>query len=190
MGEHPSEECTYCDDCLTTPRLWHHGRAALLYTENGRRIILRLKHADRQDIVKPASRWMAAVARDIIQPDTIVVPVPLHWSRYLKRRYNQSALLAQGVADHLGLNWCTDALKRSKQTQPLNGLNQDERFDLLKDAIQPNNSKKHMMSGRSVLLIDDVMTSGATLTAATKACLSAGANKVSVLTLGRTMKNL
>jgi ComF family protein len=179
----------HCDDCIKIERAWQHGRAALLYKDNGRRIVLALKHGDRQDVVGPASKWMAAVARDIIKPKMLVVPVPLHWSRLLKRRFNQAALLAQGVAGQLDLAWCPDALQRLRRTRTLDGMGRDERFAHLQGVIKAHPRRRRRMIGRSVLLVDDVMTSGATLAAATEACLAGGAVDVSVLTLARVAKD-
>jgi ComF family protein len=178
----------YCDDCQRAERPWHRGRAALLYKDSGRRIVLGLKHADRQDIVGPASKWMAAAAVDIIRPKMLVVPVPLHWSRLLKRRYNQAALLAQGVARELELSWCPDALQRLKRTLPLDGMGRDQRMSHLSGVLRCHPKRRHRVAGRSILLIDDVMTSGATLSEATRACLDAGAANVNILTLARVEK--
>lgn len=179
----------HCDDCIATERPWQRGRSALVYNATGRRIVLGLKHGDRQDVVKPASLWMAAVARDIAKPNMLVVPVPLHWSRLLKRRYNQSALLANAVANQLNLAWCPDALQRLKRTRPLDGMGREERFSLLEGVIKAHPKRRRRMIGRPVLLVDDVMTSGATLAAATNACLTAGAVNVNILTLARVAKD-
>ena len=186
---HSGDGELHCDDCLRTQRPWANGRSAILYNENGRRIVLGLKHGDRQDIVGPASIWMAAVAHDILKPNMLVVPVPLHWTRLLKRRYNQSALLAKSVAKHLDLAWCPDALQRFKRTQALGGMGHTERFAHLRGVMKVHTYRRRRMIGRPVLLIDDVMTSGATLAAATEACYAGGADHVSVLTLARAAKD-
>jgi predicted amidophosphoribosyltransferase len=131
---------------------------------------------------------MANMIRGHIPPDTMTVPVPLHWSRLLKRRYNQSALLAKSVADKLDLAWCPDALIRSKRTPSLEGLSYAARFETLDNAILPHPKRGAVMKGKPILLIDDVMTTGATLVACTQACLSAGSGPVRVLTLARAGK--
>ena len=188
MGDDASGE-VHCDDCIKTTRPWQQGRSALPYKDNGRRVVLGLKHGDRQDVVGPASKWMAAAAREIAKPNMLVVPVPLHWSKLLKRRYNQAALLAQGVAAQLDLAWCPDALQRLKRTHSLDGMGRDARFAHLEGVINAHPRRRRRMIGRSVLLVDDVMTSGATLAAATDACLMGGAANVSVLTLARVTKD-
>lgn len=181
-------EIAHCDDCLTIARPWAQGRAALLYSGNGRKLVLALKHGDRTDIATPAARWLAQVARPLVRPGAVVVPVPLHWWRYFQRRYNQAAVLAQPLARHLGLGYCPDALRRTRATTVLEGQGRDQRFQTLAGAIAPSRHGPKMLAGRPVLLVDDVLTSGATLAAATEACFAAGATDVCVLALARVAK--
>lgn len=188
MGE-SDETLAHCDDCIRAEHPWQQGRSALVYKDNSRRVVLGLKHGDRQDIARPASLWMAAIAKDIVKSNMLVIPVPLHWSRLLKRRYNQSALLAQKVAKELDLSWCPDALQRLKRTCSLDGMGRDERFEHLEGVIKVHPKRRHRLIGRSILLIDDVMTTGATMSAATEACKIGGADHVSVLTLARAVKD-
>jgi len=178
-----------CDDCMAIARPWARGRAALLYKGNARRLILGLKHGDRLDLVRPAAGWMEHAGRDIMRPDMIVVPVPAHWKRLLKRRYNQAAALAQQIARNGGNECLPDALIRQKQTLIQDGMGRDARFENVAGAIVPHRSNGGRLTGRDVLLIDDVMTSGATLAAASEACHVAGANQVCVLTLARVAKD-
>jgi ComF family protein len=178
-----------CDDCMQAPRPWVQGRAALMYDGTGRKMVLGLKHGDRQEIARPAGLWMSNMVRGKVPRDTLVVPVPLHWLRLLKRRYNQSALLAKSVAKQLELPWCPDALLRARSTASLGGLGREERFRTLENAIVPHPKRGVLLKGRPVLLIDDVMTSGATLMACTRACLDAGSGPVRILTLARAGKD-
>jgi len=184
-----SEEPEFCDDCLKTARPWSMGRAALLYRDNGRKVVLALKHGDRHDIVRPAALWMTRSAAPMAGDDPIVAPVPLHWSRMLRRRFNQSALLARAVARQMGLQECPDLLRRPVRTRPLDGLGYDNRFKTLAGAIMSTPARAPLLRDRPVLLVDDVMTSGATLAAATEACLSAGASDVRILVLARVAKD-
>ena len=176
-----------CDDCLTIPRPWTSGRAAMLYEGRGRRIVLASKHGDRSDIAGPAAHWMVRVAEPLIRPDTLLVPVPAHWMRLMARRYNQAALLAQEIARTTGATYCPDLLTRRKRTKVQDGMTVSQRFENLGAAIGPTR-RAVAMAGKPVLLVDDVMTSGATLSAATVACLAAGAASVSVLVLARAVK--
>jgi predicted amidophosphoribosyltransferase len=180
---------TYCDDCLQLARPWSRGRAALVYKGKGRQLVLALKHGDRTDIVRAAGTWMANVAAPLLHPDTILVPVPLHWTRLLRRRYNQAALLAQQVGLRLGRPVCPDLLIRTRRTRSLDGHSRDARFAALQGVIAPHSGRIEQVRDRHVILVDDVMTSGATFAAAAEACRIAGAVDVCVLALARVAKD-
>lgn len=182
-------EQVLCDDCLRIARPWGHGRAVFLYQGNGRKLVLALKHGDRTDLARALGDWMARTARPLLRADTLIVPVPLHWTRLLTRRYNQSALLAQRLGVVLGLPVCPDALLRRRRTATLDGKSRDDRFAALQGALAPHPRRLARVRGRAVLLVDDVMTSGATLAAGTEALKRAGAREVSVLALARVTKD-
>lgn len=184
-----SDHAEQCDACMETPRPWDRGRAALLYKDHGRRLVLGLKHGDRHDIAKPAARWMARQCRDLVAPDTLIAPVPLHLHRHLARRYNQSALLAEELARLLELDWCPDLISRRHATPSLNGKSREERFETLQGKLSVPDWRTEMLHNRPILIVDDVMTSGATLTAAAEACLAAGAASVNVAVLARVVKD-
>lgn len=184
-----TSEGQLCDQCLASPRPWARGRAALLYKDTGRRLVLALKHGDRQEVARPAAAWMAQVARTLAPEGALVVPVPLHWSRLLRRRFNQSALLARHLAVHLQRNCCPDLLLRVRRTRKLDGLNRVERAEVLAGAIEAHPKRAPLARDRPILLVDDVMTSGATLAAATRACHGAGSGPVCVVTLARVAKD-
>ena len=178
-----------CDDCMTIARPWNKGRAALVYKDTGRRLTLGLKHGDRLDLVPSLAAWMAQAGRDVLAPDRLLVPVPLHWTRLLKRRYNQAAELAKAIAKLTGADVCADALHRPKRTIPLDGHTRDARFVALEGAITPHPRRVTRLQGRDIVIVDDVMTSGATFAASAEACLTAGARSVCVLALARVVKD-
>lgn len=183
-----SDQAEFCDDCIVIPRPWHQGRAVMLYQDNARKMVLRLKHGDRHDIVRPASRWLAAAAKPLLRSETLICPVPLHWSRFVKRRYNQSALLAEALAEELDIECLPDLLLRTRATPAMEGMTREARFANLCGCISVNPKLRTRITSRDILLVDDVMTSGATFAAATEACFAAEAHQVNVIALARVAK--
>jgi ComF family protein len=184
-----ADERALCDDCMTIARPWDRGRAALMYAGNGRNLVLALKHGDRMDLARPAAAWMTKAAQPILKPGMLVVPVPLHWMRLFRRRYNQAALLSRGITRSAGLEHCPDALQRKRSTGNQDGKTRDARFANLVGAFTVPKAREPRVRDRDVLLVDDVMTSGATFAAASEALFSAGARSVSVLALARVAKD-
>ena len=178
-----------CDDCLVIPRPWRQGRAVFSYHGAGRRLVLALKHADRTDLAVPAAAWMARSGAPILKPDVLLVPVPSHWTRLLSRRYNQAAEIARALSALTGLSVETGALVRPRKTLVQEGMGVEQRFQNLDNAIAPHRKHGAKLENARVCLIDDVMTSGATFAAATRACLQAGASEIFVLALARVEKS-
>jgi ComF family protein len=160
----------------------------MLYDGNAKSIVLRLKHADRTDLARPVGEWLAEAARPLVEPDTIVAPVPLHWIRGARRRYNQSILLSKRVSKLLDVDHCPDLLQRRIATRKLDGMSADQRAKAVSGAINLRRRRRQIIEGRHVLLIDDVLTTGATLTECAKACLAGGAAQISVAVLARVAK--
>ena len=184
-----SDRAEYCDECLQHPPPWNRGRAAMVYSGHARRLVLSLKHGDRQDVARPAGAWLGRVVRDILPADAVIVPVPLSRSRLRMRRYNQAALLAASLARILDRPWLPDALVRPDDTLPLEGISREDRFARLASAISVHPKRGVGLQGRSVLIVDDVMTSGATLAASTEAAFAAGAKEVCICVLARAVKD-
>lgn len=187
-GDDPAH-AVQCDDCLTIARPWDRGRAALAYRDGGRRFVLALKHADRLDLAPVGAAWLLRAAQPILRPDQVAVPVPAHWRRLVGRRYNQAAELARALARRTGIDVAPVALVRPTRTEKQEGLGHDARFINMQGAIRPHPKHGHVLARRRVVLVDDVMTSGATFAAAAEACLMAGASDVVTLALARAVKD-
>ncbi|HET9146826.1 MAG TPA: ComF family protein [Acetobacteraceae bacterium] len=174
-----------CESCAIDPPRFRAGRAALLYDEMAKRLILPFKYSDRPEAALGLARLMARPGAELLRRADIIVPVPLHRARLRERGYNQAALLARALGRIAGKPVSVDALRRPKRTRPLNEMGRDARRQALEGAIAIRPDRTGRIAGASVLLVDDVMTSGATATACAEALLSAGAAAVDVLALAR-----
>ncbi|MCJ1900819.1 MULTISPECIES: double zinc ribbon domain-containing protein [Paracoccus] len=178
-----------CDDCLGLQRPWQQGRAALVYRGSGRRLALMLKHGDRLDLAPALGGWVARAALPLLRPDAVVVPVPVHLRRLLKRKYNQAEMLSQHVARAHGLAHLPGALRRLRHTPMQDHGSVGDRFANVDGAIGVPARMVPRLRGRAVLLVDDVMASGATLAASAQALAAAGAGPISVVVLARAVKD-
>lgn len=179
-----------CDDCLRRPPAWSRGCAVTVYGGGARRISLALKHGDRLDMGPTLARWMVTAGEDVLDGVDIVAPVPLHWARLLKRRYNQAAELSKRIAQQQKLNHVPDLLTRFKRTTMQVDMNRDARFENQRAAIKVTDRFSKVVQGQKILMVDDVMTTGATLSACAEACMSAGAKEVNVLVFARVARPL
>ena len=144
--------------------------------------------ADRTDLVPTAADWMANAGSDLFCGRPLLVPIPIFWTRMVRRKFNQAAELAYAIGKRCDLDGCPDALKRTRATKAQDGMTVEARYANLDGAIFANPARASALEGENVCLIDDVMTSGATLSVAAQACYDAGAKRVSVLVLARVMK--
>lgn len=184
-GQSADGEVLICDECHRIPRPWDKGRAVMRYSGIGRKLVMGLKHGDRAEIARAAGPWLARAAGDLLSDDPVLVPVPLHPIRLAMRRFNQSALLALAMGRACGAEVAVEALRRTRATPKQEGRDRESRFRNLADAIAPHPRCGKILSGRPVILVDDVMTSGATFGAAAEACRAAGATHLRVLALAR-----
>lgn len=151
-------------------------------------MILSFKHGDRPDLAQVLAGWLAPKLAHI-HKDSILIPIPLHPWRLLRRKYNQAELVSQAIGQKLGLEHQPMALIRQRHTKPQGHGNTAQRQENMADAfIVPARMAPHVQ-GRHIVLVDDVMTSGATMSAATRALRSAGAKSVYVAVLARTVKD-
>jgi len=187
-GDDPGE-AVLCDTCLMAPPPWKQGRAAVQYAGSARKMVLALKHGDRLDMVRPMARWMAERLHGIDLTNSVIAPVPLHRRRLFMRRFNQSALLANEVARLADMKCCPDLLVRIKVTRLQQGMGREERFENQRGAFIVPEGRRPTLQQKRVFLVDDVMTSGATLTACSEACLAAGAKEVNILVLARVARD-
>ncbi|MGM0584899.1 MAG: double zinc ribbon domain-containing protein [Pseudomonadota bacterium] len=180
-----AEDAPFCDHCLGRPLAFDRARAALVYEGAGREMALAFKHGDRLDVARPAATWMIRVGRPLIEGADLIVPVPLHWRRLLSRRFNQAAELARRVARESGAPWAPTLLRRVRATGMQRGLTREERRENLSGAFAVAPRGADRLRGARVLLVDDVYTTGATLSGCAEALRAAGAARVDALCLAR-----
>lgn len=184
-----SQEDEICDDCLESPRSWRAARGVFLYEERARNLVWGLKYSDRSEVASTAGPWLLRAITPILPENPLIVAVPLHWTRILKRKYNQSELLARALAKSGNFELAPELLKRVKRTPELAGLRKDARENALRGAIEVKSSQRKRVEGRHIILVDDVMTTGATLDTAAKACHAQNAASVRAVFLARAAKN-
>lgn len=172
-------------DAIADPPPFAKARSAVVYDKTARSLVHRLKYKDRLDLAGAMAGWMVRAGKEVIDLAEGVVPVPLHRRRVLRRQSNQSAELARAVASHTGLHYLPAALVRTRATRQQVGLGAQARSDNVKGAFSVPTSRQRQIAGKSVLLIDDVYTTGATVKSATRALLKSGAARVYVLTFAR-----
>lgn len=170
-----------CAVCSDHPPLWRQARAALCYDARSKKIVLALKHGDRPEMATALGAMMARAGTALLGDADLLVPVPLHPSRLRARRYNQSALLARAVGRISSTAVAIDALVRLRPTQPLADFSAERRQAMVAGAFGVRRGRAEHLRGRRVVLIDDVLTSGATATACTRTLLAAGAASVDLL---------
>ena len=173
---------------IADPPAYARARAAVRYDDVARSLVHALKYGDRLDLAPIMARWMTRAGRELLGEADVIVPVPLHWRRLWARRFNQSALLANIVSGIAGRPVGYHSLKRVKATPQQVGLSRAERALNVQGAFKVTPEGKAEIARRRVILIDDVLTSGATVDACTRALLRAGANSVDVLVFARVVE--
>lgn len=174
-----------CPACAARTPAFDRGRAACVYDEHSRDLILKLKHADRTDLAGTFARWIARAAADILADADAVTPVPLHRTRLLARRYNQAAEIARPLARMAGLAYFPGALVRRRSTASQGGKSAQGRRRNVAAAFVVPDGWRRRVAGARVLLVDDVLTTGATAEGCARALKAAGAARVDLAVIAR-----
>jgi ComF family protein len=174
-------------EAIADPPAYTRARAAVRYDDVARTLVHALKYQDRTDLAPAMGRWMARAGRELLAEADVLVPVPLHWKRGWSRRYNQSGALARVIERQTGVKLSSEALRRVRPTQQQIGLSRKERASNVQGAFKVASERQSLIHGRRVVLIDDVLTSGATVDACARALLRAKATSVDVLVFARVV---
>ncbi len=182
-------EGSLCAACIETEPVFDQARAAIVYNDASRKAVLDFKYGDRLHAVKTFVPWMERAGTHMIAACDIVLPVPLHPRRLWQRRFNQAGILAQSIAKKHRKIYLPDVLRRTRFTSTQKGLSRKERHMNVRNAFTV--PEKHMpaLSGKAVVLIDDVFTSGATLNECARTLKNAGVKTVHVLTIARVTRD-
>lgn len=173
---------------MAEPPVFGRARAVALYEEGpARRLVQRLKYGDRLDLAPAMARWMTRAGKDLLTDADLLVPVPLHRWRLFSRRFNQAAVLARAIGRQSGVAFDPAILVRVRPTRPQVGLTRVQRADNVQGAFKAPEASRHRLDGRKIVLVDDVLTSGATLNAAARVLIRAGAARVDALVFARVM---
>ena len=172
-------------EAIADPPAYRRARAAVRFDEISRALVHGLKYADRLDLAPLMGGWMNNAGRELLAEADALVPVPLHWRRLWARRFNQSAVLADAISAASCVPVVCGALKRIKPTAQQVGLSRSERAANIQGAFRVPAENRGAVAGRRLVIIDDVLTSGATVDGCARALLRAGAASVDVLIFAR-----
>jgi ComF family protein len=182
---HPMGEGAICADCARERASWERARAVLRYDRRSRQLVLGLKY-DRTDLARALGGWMRRAGSEVLEGADLLVPVPLHWTRLFARRYNQAALLAHAIHAAGGPPVAPDWLVRRRRTPSQGRLGPLARQRNVRGAFALKPGR--VVSGKRLVVIDDVLTTGATVEECARVLRRAGAASVGVLTLARALK--
>ncbi|MHC8509023.1 MAG: ComF family protein [Rhodospirillales bacterium] len=182
---HESAPESVCGGCLESPPVYDRARAAVLYGDGARAAVLGLKHGDRHDLADLLAAWSLRAGAEFWPDADFIMPAPLHWTRLFARRFNQSALIAKALARRTGVPARVDDLVRVKRTPSQGGLGRAQRIRNVQGAFAVRPKARDGVKGRNIVIVDDVMTTGATVNALARTLKRAGAARVDVLTAAR-----
>jgi ComF family protein len=176
-----------CAKCIADPPLFDRARAAMVYNDASRSLVTGLKYADRTDFAKGLGLWLQRAGSSFLDDADVLVPVPLHPWRLWMRRYNQAGLLAGSLSRETLIPTLHDAIHRTRHTRQQVGLSAAKRRRNVAGAFRINPKRRGQIEGAHVVLIDDVVTSGATILACTRALRALKPREISILSLARTL---
>jgi ComF family protein len=177
-----------CGACEAEQPAFDRARSVLVYDSASRGPLLAFKHADRTDAAPTFARLMVRAAAELLPETDLIVPVPLHRRRLLARRFNQSALLAQAIGREASIDAVPDLLVRSRHTPSQGGLSASARRRNVAGAFSLRKGSAEKVDGARMLVVDDVYTTGATVSACAAVLRRAGAVSVDILTLARVVR--
>jgi ComF family protein len=175
-----------CGACAAAPPEFDRARAAMRYDDASRSLVLALKHGDRLHLAPSLAQWMRRAGGAFLGEADLLVPVPLHWTRLFARRYNQAAVLALAIGKGVGVPVSADCLIRRRRTPSQGRKNAAARRRNVAGAFTLRHP--HVIAGRRIILIDDVLTTGATVAECARVLKRGGAARVEVLALARTVR--
>lgn len=178
-------EGALCAEAIANPPPFRRARSAVIYDDPIRRLVSGLKYSDRLDVAPWIAKWMARSGRQLFEEDPLVIPIPLYKTRLLTRRFNQSAEIARNICKDKNVEYKPEALKRIRKTKQQVGLSRQERAKNVSGVFRVPQEFALELKGRPVLIIDDVFTTGATVSSAAKALNRVGVASVDVLTFAR-----
>ena len=178
-----------CGACARERPIYHRARAALRYDDPARRLILAFKRGDRTEIAPLLATWLRHSGRELLEDVDVLVPVPLHRWRLFQRRYNQAALLAAALGGQCGRRVLPEGLVRRRPTPSQSGHSRAGRWRNVAGAFAVGKRYADVIFERNIVLVDDVLTTGATVTACVRCLLDAGARRVDVLTVARVVRD-
>jgi ComF family protein len=177
-------------EAIADPPSYQRARAAVRFDETARTLVHAFKYGDRTDLAPIMGGWMAQAGRMLLEDADALIPVPLHWRRFWARRFNQAAELAKAIAAISHVPVAHEVLKRVRATAQQVGLKATERAENVQGAFRVPAELRDAVHGKRLVLVDDVLTSGATLETCARALLRAGAANVDVLVFARVVQGV